>query len=179
MEFDDELYTIAIQKDGKILAGGYASSLAVIIRYNINGIIDSTFGINGFLLKPVSFFEIRSIQMLPDGKFIAVGQSNGDENPDGHVSFCAARYLNNGITDSSYGIHGITFIDFFNMNNTPLAASLLKNNDIILAGLAQSTHFNIGVAKLKSNGIIDSSFGINGKTTTDFGLTSGTGQIQF
>jgi uncharacterized delta-60 repeat protein len=104
-------YSVAIQTDGKIvLGGGYfntATSLNAsfsLARYNVNGSLDLTFGINGngLILEdivpgtilPGSMQEIGfSVAIQTDGK-ILVGGSMGEFSDLGDdVEFILARYF--------------------------------------------------------------------------------------
>ena len=71
--FDNEVYSISIQSDGKILVGGsFASyngtSADYIIRLNSNGSVDGTF-VYGTGFDDVPYL----IALQPDGKILAVG----------------------------------------------------------------------------------------------------------
>ena len=103
--------SVAIQSDGKIVLGGYyfntATSLNAsfsLARYNVNGSLDLTFGINGngLILEdivpgtilPGSMQEIGfSVAIQTDGK-ILVGGSMGEFSDLGDdVEFILARYF--------------------------------------------------------------------------------------
>src|SRR6478735_7276802 len=69
---ENEIYSLAQQSDGKILAGGYSDGYCVV-RYKTSGFIDSSFGINGIVRTPDPSFcnAVSSVNMLKDGKIIA------------------------------------------------------------------------------------------------------------
>ncbi len=52
---DDRAYSIAIQSDGKIVAGGASNTVYAfaMTRYNEDGSLDSTFGVNGSASNPI------------------------------------------------------------------------------------------------------------------------------
>ncbi len=72
--FNDYVYTIILQPDGKILVGGYFDSYngttsRYIIRLNSNGSIDTSFNIGaGF------DGSVRTIILQPDGKILVGGE---------------------------------------------------------------------------------------------------------
>jgi uncharacterized delta-60 repeat protein len=71
---------IAVQENGKSVVGGYhtvgESGVFTVIRYNANGNLDSSFGING--VQNTFFFGqdiAYSINIQPDGKIVLAGQA--------------------------------------------------------------------------------------------------------
>ncbi len=71
---------VAIQRDGKILVVGKSASNFLLVRYNSNGTLDTSFGDAG---KVISNFGGGSasglgIAIQPDGKILATGAKDGD-----------------------------------------------------------------------------------------------------
>src|SRR5262249_39721673 len=63
------VYSLALQQDGKILAAGGSSGNFALLRYNTNGILDSTFGNGGQQLTDLGGTDCaNSIAIQPDGK---------------------------------------------------------------------------------------------------------------
>ncbi|MDR3646006.1 MAG: Ig-like domain-containing protein [Candidatus Babeliales bacterium] len=105
--------SIALQSDGKILAGGSVFlsepniSYFAIVRYNPNGTLDTTFNPSGmFSFLPsavVTKFNgsasINSIKILPNGKILAGGsvKLNGLQ-----VQIAIAKYNENGSLDYTF-----------------------------------------------------------------------------
>jgi uncharacterized delta-60 repeat protein len=94
---DDVAYSVAIQNDGKIVAGGYSwggVSLGndfALVRYNSDGSLDPTFG-GGKLTYDLSSGNndsIKDIALTAEGKIVAVGYSEFN-NAD---HFAIAVYL--------------------------------------------------------------------------------------
>ena len=77
----DRANSIAIQSDGKIIVGGYVTignkQDMGLCRYNIDGSLDSSFGINGKIATGIGTGSdgIEGITLQSDGKVIAVGSS--------------------------------------------------------------------------------------------------------
>lgn len=75
------LYGLALQADGKLLAAGSiyytstANSVFAIGRYDSNGILDTTFGNNGFVFTDFTgaLDEAFALTIQPNGKFVAAG----------------------------------------------------------------------------------------------------------
>jgi uncharacterized delta-60 repeat protein len=160
----DEILSLAIQQDGKIIEGGSANPMGSLIRYNTDGSIDNAFA-NG--LK--STLEIVDLKITSDGKIITTSYGEAPSDTTESLYFQVRRYLSNGTIDATFGDHGDVYFDFLNNSSKPRAVALLKNNDIIIAGAAytQTGASVCALAKVKSNGTLDSSFGINGKVTTN------------
>jgi uncharacterized delta-60 repeat protein len=101
----------AIQKDGKILFGGYCRDEAetvvsfCVARLTNNGVIDTSFGTNGVVRRQVdaapNFAEAMLLQA--DGKILLAGQCGEGVFAD----FCFMRLTPEGALDSSFtGITG-------------------------------------------------------------------------
>src|SRR5687768_11340270 len=103
---------VAVQKDGKVLAGGMAeladgSRYGVVVRFNVDGSRDLSFGQNGLLLMPASTTsppvgEITALLVLDDGTILATGEARG---------FAAVRINPDGTLDQSFGNGGVALAD--------------------------------------------------------------------
>jgi len=92
---DDVAFSMAIEPDGKIILGGGSTSIdehlgSAVVRYNSDGTLDTTFGIDGIITT--DFFEkndpVKAVYLQSDGKILLVGQTNdGTQN-----LFAIARY---------------------------------------------------------------------------------------
>ena len=82
---DSYIYSIIMQNDGKIIAGGYSRVNEypdfMLSRFTSNGILDTAFGVNGINITPIDTNEIivekiSSIALQSDGKIVAAGFSS-------------------------------------------------------------------------------------------------------
>lgn len=166
---------LKIQNDGKIVLGGTSNLSFAVERYNSDGSLDSSFGIGG---KVTTSFGLsssgNSMEIQSDGK-IVLGGYNGLAS--GGLAFALARYLSDGNLDNSFGIGGKV--------TTPIGTSSKANsvaiqNDgkIILAGDTKngSNIFNFALARYNSDGTLDSTFGVGGKSITPFGISYSSGE---
>ncbi|NOY84009.1 MAG: hypothetical protein GXO96_04140, partial [Nitrospirae bacterium] len=90
------VFDLAIQtSDGKIIAGGFSSGIAnsrdfTFIRYNIDGTVDTSFGVDGIEISPFSaqIDEIHALDVLSDGTILAGGLISNDngENTNFHLA---------------------------------------------------------------------------------------------
>jgi uncharacterized delta-60 repeat protein len=101
---------IKIQTDGKIVAAGYAvqsfggsqTNVIVIVRYNSDGSLDTSFDDDGIVM---TFFDVMVTGMAiqPDGKIVVVYSGNSATNSD----FAVARYNTDGSADTSFDTDGV------------------------------------------------------------------------
>jgi uncharacterized delta-60 repeat protein len=167
---DDKAYAITLQGDKIVLAGSSNGDFA-LARYTADGVLDQTFGVNGKMtmgfnidLDGGSNDEARSIVLQGD-KIVVGGSSNGD--------FALARYTADGRLDFSFGVNGKVTTDF-NNSDDQAHAILLQGDKIMAAGYTNNdpsnskTKSDFALARYTADGILDASFGRNGKVITDF-----------
>jgi uncharacterized delta-60 repeat protein len=115
--------TMAIQPDGKIVAGGGGLSVetqAQLARYNSDGSLDPTFGVGGKLID-YNFGEARSLALQSDGKIVVASYPFiGD--------LALTRYNSDGSVDTTFGTSGYVTGD------APWAIVLQPDNKIVAAG---------------------------------------------
>ncbi len=161
--------SIAIQPDGKILAGGSVSNGPTIqfavMRFLSNGSPDASFGNNGLVTLVVGTYAyLKDILIQPNGQIVLAGEAmiNGD------FDFALARYNSNGTLDLTFN-GGIKVVDF-NNDEYLKAISLQPDGKILLAG---SSNFTFALTRLNVNGSIDGSFGNEGRLLTVAGTVAG------
>jgi uncharacterized delta-60 repeat protein len=101
---ENENYAITIQSDGKIVVAGVSGTNAQnangnygLVRYNSNGTIDETFGINGKITLDLSngYNDVAfAVKVQSDGKLVAAGISHNGS----YYNISLARF-NSEITD--------------------------------------------------------------------------------
>jgi uncharacterized delta-60 repeat protein len=182
----DSAYSIVLQPDGKIVAAGSTNSPNgdnnfALVRYNTDGTVDPTFGVNG---RTVTDFKAlpngsrsndiaHAVILQSDGKIVAAGETT---SPNGDYNFALVRYNSNGIIDPTFGVKGRTVTDFKALPNASrsydLAGAVVMQPDgkIVAAGQTNSPNgdYNFALVRYNFNGIIDPTFGVNGRTVTDF-----------
>lgn len=175
----DRAYSLAIQTDEKILIAGstwtgHANSFA-LARCNSDGTLDNTFNQCGIVTTAVGISSvIESIAIQPDNKIIAVGSSHLNHN-DG---FLLARYHPDGSLDSSFGINGIVRTQISGVEEGARSVKIQSDGKIIIGGYSRMNDLqNFALARYQSNGMIDTTFGVNGIQITAFndeadGITS-------
>src|SRR5256885_307083 len=102
----DAIRGLAVQPDGKILGVGAAGGENLLIRFNTDGSLDSSFG-NGGTSQPVlgSSGHLFAMKLLSDGTFVAAGTGTTGAN---QRDFLVAPLTSNGSLDTSFGTGGLT-----------------------------------------------------------------------
>ena len=171
---DDYASCLAIQPDSKIiLAGGSSYNGSnyeiAMVRYTCNGIIDSSFGAFGVVKtqipgNPTSY--ANAITLQNDGKILIAARTfTGATN-----RFACLRYLQNGTIDSSFGSYGIVTTAFGGIDDEANAMAIQTDGKIIVSGWAYTgANDDYAMIRYKADGTADSTFGTNGKVTTDVG----------
>src|SRR5580698_244976 len=209
---------VLAQSNGQILVGGFVdgvnkhtSGQTVLVRYNANGSLDTTFGTDGIVMEPTIAASPAALAQLSSGSYLVVGgaapssvefsstgvlqatvtpgtlaaannqsgtgccspvvfQPNGDYvvaqtvSTGGHLhtDVKASRFLEAGVVDTSFSSTRFTFGG--NTENEPQAIALQLNGQIVVGGItdAHGTPVTGGLARLDSNGDLDTTFGNGG-----------------
>jgi uncharacterized delta-60 repeat protein len=209
---------VLAQSNGQILVGGFVdgvnkhtSGQTVLVRYNANGSLDTTFGTDGIVMEPTIAASPAALAQLSSGSYLVVGgaapssvefsstgvlqatvtpgtlaaannqsgtgccspvvfQPNGDYvvaqtvSTGGHLhtDVKASRFLETGVVDTSFSSTRFTFGG--NTENEPQAIALQLNGQIVVGGItnAHGTPVTGGLARLDSNGDLDTTFGNGG-----------------
>jgi uncharacterized delta-60 repeat protein len=159
-------FSVVIQSDAKILIAGSVDVDFLLIRYNADGSLDSSFGEDGIVRTDIGGFDFTdfgfSAALQPDQKIIVAGSAYTTT-----VSIGVARYNTDGSLDSSFGGDGkITTV----VGSQCLASSVAvqPNGLILVAGLSEAMNYDFALVRYDVDGSLDSSFGSNGIVTTDF-----------
>ena len=112
----------------------------------------------------------QAVAVQPNGKIVVAGQFSKGSGENLRFGSFVARLLPDGTLDPSFN-KGIGYIELtFNSDNSDInAITLQKDGKIVVAGSSdvQSLIYidnDIAIARLKSNGSVDKSFGKNGYT---------------
>ena len=171
---------VVIQSDGKIVVAGgafpqftFAGNFEVV-RYNPNGSLDRSFGNGGIVTTtfPEGSYAF-DVALQPDGKIIAAGTVFVDFIPGepSNTDFALARYNPNGSLDTTFGNGGTVMTDFFGNEDDAFSVLIQPDGKIVAVGSANNpaSYYDFAAARYLSDGTIDTTFGVAGKLTTDFG----------
>lgn len=159
---------MALQPDGKILIGAGSSPFR-LLRYNTDGTPDPLFsaGSNDGGTFPGMVAGVTAIAVQPDGRILAAGYIG--ETAGGPFDFALVRYNSNGSRDKKFDGDGRVTTDFFGGDDVARALVLQTDGRILAVGYAGNAgNYDFALARYNPNGSLDSSFGTDGKATTDF-----------
>ena len=154
---------------GRVADGGGDTPDVGLVRYNVDGSLDSTFGTNGIvridLTTTGDWDEASDLALQADGKIIVsvqilVGSS---------FAFGAARFEADGHLDPSFGTGGLATVTFSSLNDFARGVAVQDDGKIVLAGQsANLMNPDVALARLTTGGALDSAFGSGGRVTVDF-----------
>lgn len=186
---DARAFALAIEPDGKLVAGGYAlrdSYDFALVRYLPDGTPDPEFGHDGFV--ETDFFngldQVRGVAVQPDGRLLATGFALRG----GKYQFAVARYLPDGRPDTDFGDGGKATTHFPDGDAQGFAVVLQADGKFVVAGGAVAAGNQAGLPRLSlvgggrrddargvfalagylPDGQSDASFGVNGKLIVRF-----------
>ena len=162
---------IAIQSDGKILAAGHVSGGVtifndmIVVRYNTDGSVDTTFASGGILrVERTTHTIVNDLIVLGDGSIMVGGGEAG--------KLFLAKLTSAGALDSTFGTGGIlntSAVPGFSFGN--IKSLTIQSDGKILAAATVQDNFtlatSISVVRYLPNGTLDSSFDVDGMQQID------------
>lgn len=139
---------------------------------------------------PSQFYwsEILGMTTQSDGKLVIVGTAQLDNSlslpfdlAEFELHWLIARYTSTGQIDTDFGTFGYTLITWDSQGSSESPGheatdvKVLSNGKILVSGVVSyrvpstSPEFQLGIVRLTSSGILDSTFGTSGRTTVDPG----------
>jgi uncharacterized delta-60 repeat protein len=187
---------IAVQPDGKILVAGShgfptnTTSPGLLLRYNANGTLDSTFGSGGIVTTAIPLGTVAAtayfgVAVYPnagtanDGKIVAAGEvSSTPGGTQNQRQMGVTRYNPNGTLDTTFaagvGYEAIPDPNFTNPNDFARAVAIESDGKLVIVG--DSYHgpnpCYSRVVRLNVDGSLDTTFGTGGQVTTAIGTTT-------
>ena len=177
-------FGLAQQPDGKIVLGGFVDDEVTmqpyLARFLPTGAFDPTFGGGDGTVIIEDLAEPGGggvVQLQKDGKILLGGERHSPDLKKG--SWAVFRRLPNGNPDTTFGSvgsPGTARVDFTPVRDGGSGALLSKSGKLVMAG---STRLDanglyggpIGLARLKSDGKPDPTFGQQGKLTLNLDPT--------
>ena len=168
---------IQLQSDGKIVScylSSYSTSGNIhLTRLNSDGSIDAAFGVNGFV-NTILFSEVGGLNMMKmqsDGKIVITGDLYSSGN--GGYNFATTRLNSDGTIDTTFGVSGYAITDFGTFNGDFSNTIEIQNDGkILVGGYTNQTNLDVALVRYLSNGTVDTTFGISGKFTYNFGTNT-------
>lgn len=162
----DVAYAVAVTTSSIVVVGSSNNSFA-FARYTANGILDTTFGEGGRQVfnTGASSQVLGAVVVQSNGAVVAAGSSGSQ--------LVVVRLTSNGDPDTAFGTNGMVSVNGLaartdtGIPDFTEALALQTDGKILVANRTTSGHF--GVARLKTDGSVDTSFGSSGIATADFG----------
>jgi uncharacterized delta-60 repeat protein len=141
-----------------------------------DGRLDPTFGNGGKVTTDFanSFDNANAVAIQSDGKIVVVGLMSGSAAIGGS-DFAVARYNPDGSLDATFGTGGKVTTDFSNTGDAAYAVAIQSDGKIVVAGgttLGPNNTSDFGVVRYNADGTLDTSYGTDGLTLTDFSPSS-------
>jgi len=177
---DDQGRGVAIQSDGKIVVSGYTHNGTnydfAVVRYNVNGSLDTSFDTDGIVTTPLSGGDDRgeAVALQSDGKILVAGDVLGGAARN----FGVVRYNTTGTLDASFDTDGIVITDFLANEDNARSIAVQPDGRILVGGSSHNgSNLDFSLARYNTNGSLDVSFDTDGKVTTNIagGLDLGFG----
>lgn len=164
---------MALQADGKIVVAGESvgdqTDDYCLARFNPDGSVDVTFDGDGLVLTDFDggFDRATDVVIQPDGKILAAGAG---QSITGSI-VTLARYNTDGSLDTSFDGDGRAYGTAGSNQDVVNALALRPDGKIVAAGIGAGSSGNqvMLVARYKSDGSPDETFGNNGLVTTSIG----------
>ena len=192
---NDSAKAMAVQADGKVIVAGTSTSTGgssniVIERFNSDGTLDATFGADGNsdgtpdgvvnLDLGTSSDDAKAVAIQADGKIVVAGNSTPT---GGSSNVVLARLDKNGKLDATFGADGnadgtpdgVVQVSFgANTVDAVDAIAIQQDGKIIVAGdtTGSDGSQNMMVARVKTDGSLDASFGAGNADGTPDGVVS-------
>jgi uncharacterized delta-60 repeat protein len=171
----DRICSVAVQTDGKILAGGYSRNGSyydfALARYNTNGTLDTSFDGDGKLTTPVLTTDdyVNALVIQTDGKILATGYSKSGTTED----FSLVRYNTNGTLDTGFDTDGKLTSDIGSIYSVARAVAIQSDGKIVTAGYAgNGSNSDFSVIRYNTDGSFDTGFDGDGKVLVPVGSST-------
>lgn len=156
---------VLIQPNGQIVVGGATQTGAIgqflLTRLNSNGGLNTGFGNGGkiTLLPRQTYNTIYGLALQKDGKIVAVGLAKYFQS-----AFGIARFSKTGQPDSTFGTNGIVVHQFTTTNEEARAVAQQADGKLVIAGnINDAGALQAAMLRVKSNGVVDSTFDYDGE----------------
>ncbi len=174
--------SVAIQDDRKIIVAGFTNQATTDIcltRYNTDGSLDNSFGVNGIVITDVDSSSnfAQSIAIQPDNKIVVAGYTFNSATGN---DFLVLRYNSDGSLDSTFNSTGFVVTAIDSLQDYAQSIIVQPDGKIVVAGHTLAYidynlyyyYYDIAIVRYNSDGSLDNTFGTNGIVTTTISASS-------
>ena len=158
---------VVIDSSGRIIfvgsiVGTVAQDAAIIGRLTSNGLLDSTFATQGYLIDEFNGDpQLNAIALRPNGNLVAVG-TYGGPLPSAQQSPIVVCLTQTGAFDSDCDVNGWAYLPTANSDVYADDVFVTSDNKIFLSGMIDDGSIRPIVMRLNHNGTPDNSFATSG-----------------
>lgn len=174
----DQGMKITLQQDGRIVVLGYSAtggwgsvSRTAILRYEINGALDTSFANQGILIDSVSYTpDYRDIALQDGGPILIAGQEGDMFGVNKFISL--KQYTQDGLPDSSFADNGKYLFNGIYGGRYFNAVQIQPDYKILATGTWEDS---LLLMRFTKNGRPDSTFGTSGLAINQLNYTYASG----
>ena len=174
----DYAYALCVQLNDSIVIAGRSATNNVsttyefaLVKYTKDGILDTTFGTGGITTTPIgsTTAEAHALGVQSDGSIVVAGSFYNDSSSK--YDFALVKYTKDGILDTTFGTNGVVTKSIGSNYDFAYALGIQKSDDsIVAAGFSNNgSNYDFALVKYTKDGILNTTFGTGGITTTPIG----------
>jgi uncharacterized delta-60 repeat protein len=163
---------VVVDSAGRVIVAGYSDNGSTydfaVVRYTSAGVLDTSFGTDGKVTTAIGTSNDGGYAVVVDsaGRIVVAGSSDNGSDDD----FAVVRYTSSGVLDTSFGTGGKVTTDIGSSSDTGLAVAVDSAGRIVVAGYSYNgSDLDFAVVRYTSAGVLDTTFGTDGKLTTAIG----------
>jgi uncharacterized delta-60 repeat protein len=161
-------YDVKIDGNGRILIVGRTNYSVTgydfeIMCLNPDGSVDNNFGTLGHTHIDLGGSDEywNALELLSDGRIIAVGYSNSSGN------FELAMLTSNGMLDNNFSGDGLVSTDFNGSSDFAMDVVQQADSKILVGGYAFNQSYDFAMSRYNLDGSLDNNLSFDGKLTSD------------
>jgi len=164
---NDTANSVAVQADGRIVVAGTSNNGTdndfAVVRYNIDGTLDTTFGTGGKVTTDIGGFDdsASSVVVQSNGLIVVAGTSLNDLSASN--DFAVVRYDADGTLDATFGTGGKVTTDIGGFDDSASSVAVYPNGRIVVAGSGSTgvdvNSYDFAVVRYLADGTVDAPFG--------------------
>ena len=159
--YTTRIHSLALQKDGSIVAAGlggpeFADDYMAVVHYTAKGAVDSSFGDKGKVFVGGNHSGVTKAFLTADGKILLTGNGYSNNEKE-HENFTLVRLQPDGAIDSSFGEEGKVSEDLgLDLEDEASGAVMQTDGKVVITGSSYSnsgpTNNNISLARYNTSG---------------------------